>query len=97
MIERFFTTSFSFKRQSWSNDSSSVVTTSTFLGSIPQPVQKNDYTKHLHLDFTKAYQFACPVATNILEGDFNDDYVVKYVIKAEIGNNQHLEIFVEKI
>ena len=99
MISRFYTTTFTTKRQEWSNDSSTLDSQGTFLGHIQQGIPKS-YQEQTEFRFTKAYTIWCPADTDVQEGDRLEEgsntYDVRFVIDRNIGNNGHLEVIVEK-
>lgn len=99
MISRFYTTAFTVKRQTWSGDSSALVTQSSFSGHLQQGAPEN-YQQFEGLKFSKAYTIWCPSTTNVQEGDRlsegSNTYDVRFVINRNVGANGHLELIVEK-
>lgn len=99
MIDRFFTTTFTTKRQTWSGDSSSLVEQEDFIGHLQQGVSKT-YQENIQFRFSKAWTIWCPADTDVQEGDRLEEgsntYDVKFVIDRNLGRNRHLELIVEK-
>jgi len=99
MISRFYNTTFTVQRQTWSGDSSALVSQSSFVGHIQQGTPEN-LQEHVGLRFSKAYTIWCPAATNVQEGDRlsegGNTYDVRFLINRNIGVNGHLEVIVEK-
>jgi hypothetical protein len=99
MIAKWYTTTFTVKRQTWSGDSSAIVTQGTFAGHIQQGTPEN-MQESLGFRFTKAYVILCPTATDIQEGDRIEEggrtYDARFVVDRNIGANGHLEVIVEK-
>lgn len=100
MIQAWYTTVFTIKRQVWSNESSSNVTQSTFNGHIQQMTAEN-LQQYTGLRFSKAHKIYCAPTTDIREGDRIESgslkYDVRFVIDRNIGTEGHLEVIVEKI
>lgn len=100
MIQKWYTTTFTVKRQVWSNESSSNTTQGTFLGHIQQMSDEN-LQQYLGLRFAKAHKIYCAPTTNIQEGDRIENgaikYDVRFVIDRNIGSEGHLEVIVEKL
>lgn len=100
MIERFFTTTFTYFRQVWVGDSSGEVSQGTFIGHIQQSTDEN-LTQSLGLSFTKTFELWCPLATEVEEGDRlvngSKEYMVRFKIERKVGNNQHLRLLIEKV
>lgn len=98
-INRFFATTFTVLRQTWSGDSSSLVSQGTFLGYIQQATSDN-LQEFQGLRFGKTFKIWCLPDTDVEEGDRitqgNNTYDVRFVIDRNFGGNPHLEIFVEK-
>jgi len=99
MIERFYKTSLTIYRQSWSGESSVLVEESSFNGHLQQGTPKN-FQQDLGFRFSKAFTVWCSYATDILEGDRlnegSNTYDVRFVIDRNIGNNGHKEVIIEK-
>jgi len=100
MINRFFTTQFTVKRQIWSGDSSASVTQGTFYGNIQQSTDEN-LQQSLGLRFTKMFTIWCDIDTDIKEGDRlengTDYYDVQFATRRNMGANKHLKVTVEKL
>lgn len=100
MIQDFFNTTFQVTRQSWSGDSSALISKSSFNGHIQQGTDEN-LTESVGLSFTKAFTIWCVVGTDVEEGDRltsgDDEYDVKFKINRNMGNNAHLRLLVEKL
>lgn len=98
-ITKYYTTTFTVTRQTWSGDSSALVSQDSFTGHIQQGVE-SVYTESLGLRFTKPYTIWCPASTDVEEGDRitegSNTYDVKYVENRNIGSNGHLHVLVEK-
>lgn len=99
-IAKWYTTTFTTKRQTWSGDSSALVTQGTFLGHIQQGVDKN-LQENLGFRLTKAFTIWCAPDTDIQEGDRIEEgtnkYDVRFSINRNVGANGHLEVVVEKV
>jgi len=100
-IERFFTTLFTVRRQSWSGVLSSMSQVATFYGHL-QPLQA-ELAETLGLTFTQAFTVWCPVDTNVQEGDEIEAGGVVYGVKAKQthdyapnAQNRHIELIAEK-
>lgn len=97
-IERFYTTNFTIKRMTWSDESSFEATTGSFTGHIQQASQQ--LVRELDLQLAKAFRIWCATTVDIQEGDtVNDgtyDYSVKNIVERPVGNNTHFEIIVER-
>lgn len=100
MIQKWYTTTFTVKRQEWSHESSANVSKGTFLGHIQQ-MSDESLQQFLGLRFSKAFKIYCAPATDVQEGDRIENgsinYDVKFVIDRNIGNEGHLEVIVEKV
>ena len=101
-IERFFTTTCTNKRTTWSNESSAEITVGTFKGHIQQ-AQPED-TQLLASAWGKTFYIWVYKTTDVEPGDTitiaSGDYAGTYNVKAlqqnETGNNQHLQLVVIK-
>jgi len=100
MIQKWYTTTFTVKRQTWSGESSSNVSQGTFNGHIQQMSDEN-LQQFLGLRFGKAFKIYCAPATDIKEGDRIENgsinYDVKFILDRNIGTEGHLEVIVEKL
>lgn len=98
-IERFYTTTFTLERQTWSGDSSALVTQGTFLGHIQQGTA-DTVQEYQGLSISKAFIIWCPPDTDIKEGDRieqgSDTYDVRFAVNRNIGGNGHIKVIVEK-
>lgn len=96
-IQRFFKTTFTIKRQVWTNDTSEESTIGTFKGHKQQTPAEQVAVQGLA--YGRSYQVWCPVGTDIKEGDVvNDgskDYSVRSVNTRDYGINQHLQLTLE--
>lgn len=99
-IDRFFTTTFTLSRQTWSGESSSLVSQGTFSGHIQQGTPEN-MQENLGFRFSKAFTIWCPATTNVQEGDRlvagSANYDVRFAINRNIGSNGHIQLIVEKL
>ena len=98
-IERFFTTTFAVFRQTWSGDSSALVSQTSIIGHIQQGTPEV-FQQDLGFRFSKAHTIWCAANANIREGDRltegSNSYDVRFVINRNIGFNGHLQVIVEK-
>ena len=95
-IQRFFTKTFTIKRQVWSGSSSDESTIGTFKGHKQQTPAQEIAT--LGIAYGKACQVWCPVGTDVKVGDVIDDgnrYSVRAVNTRDYGINQHLQLTIE--
>lgn len=101
-IERFYTTTFTVKRQVWTSGKSVLETQGTFLGHIQQSVIGSDdnLQEYLGQAFSKAFTVWCPPDTDVKAGDRLiegvNSYDVRFTKDRNIGGNGHLEIIIEK-
>jgi len=99
-ISRFFTTTFTVQRQTWSNDSSALVSQDSFDGHIQQGTPEN-YQENIGFRFSKAFTIWCPSDTDIQEADRLSDgtnyYDVRFVVNRNVGANVHLQLIVENL
>lgn len=97
-IEKFFTTTFTLFRQTWSNESSAEVSQSSFVGHIQQTNER--YQNELDIAYGLGYKIWCAFTTDIQAGDrVNDgtnDYSVKTVVEHYTGPNKHKTVIVIK-
>lgn len=99
-IERFFTKTFTTKRQVWVNNKSSISTIGTFKGHLQQT--KVELVRELGLSFGNTYTLYCPHDTNILREDLleygGDTYSVRQIAQKDYATtaNKHLQIIIEK-
>jgi hypothetical protein len=103
-ISKFYTTTFTVTRGTWSEDgdgfaSSAPTTIGTFKGHIQQITPK--LAQYLNLNFTKTYSVWCSPLTDVKSGDIisggNKYYSVKEIQNnASVGSNMHLELIVEE-
>lgn len=101
MIEKFYTTTFTQKRQGYTDDKSTLLTLGTFLGHI-QTLQQ-DRVQQFDASLNISHSVWCAKTQDIKVGDIlevgSDKYKVKLVNKMNIsstGSNQHLELEVEQ-
>lgn len=98
MIDRFFTTTFTVKRMSWSNESSAEISKTSISGCIQQATA--ELAEGYRLDFTKAYSVWCTASADVEVGDTlangSDTYSVKAIIDYLQGSNTHKELICEK-
>ena len=82
----------------WSGDSAAETEQGTFKGHLQQA--RAEDVENLKLVFTKTFAVWCPVDTDVEEGDTlemgGNSYSVKAIKTLNYGNNQHLELIVEK-
>lgn len=103
-IERFFTTTFTVTRMSWSNESSAEVSAGSFLGHIQQA--RPDYAESIGESWNQTFLLWCDEDTDIEDGDtvtvasgdYAGSYSVRNVQKNAVGSklNQHLEVTIVK-
>lgn len=99
-IERFFTTSFTIKRMTWSGDSSAEVTqTGTKSGHLQQAEPR--LIEQLRQDFTLSHILWCDDSVDIQKGDTvvigSDTYSVRAVQSNDhAGQNKHKEVYLQK-
>ena len=100
-IERFYTTTFTYKRMVWVNESSSEVVQGTFKGHIQQA--NAELVQSLGLCFTTAYTIWCSPDVVIQEQDKITDGTYTYSVRGinnrdyNIGSmNPHLQLVVER-
>lgn len=97
-IDQYFTSEFTVKRMVWSGDSSAETEQGTFKGHLQQA--RAEDAENLKLVFTKTFAVWCPVDTDVEEGDTlvlgSNTYNVRAISTKNYGNNQHLELIVEK-
>lgn len=101
MMDNFFTKLFTNYRQSdYVNGLSSRTEVGNFYGHIQQP--SAELVENLGMSFTNSFILWCPVDTDIARGDDLEDqdgntYQVSSINKRNYrGNNQHLEVFIER-
>lgn len=99
-IKKFFTTEFTVKRLEWADNSSDLETQGTIEGHLQQSTDDN-LEEYTGLRFSKPYMLFCDIDADVQENDRlesgGDKYDVRYIIKANIGNNAHLQLFLEKV
>lgn len=97
-IERFFDKTFTVKRMVWSGDSSGEVSQTSITGHLQQAAP--ELLQSLGLAFTRAFSIWCAVGSNVEEGDTltcsGETYSVKAVMVRDYGENQHLQLIVQK-
>lgn len=103
MIERFFTTTATVKRQTVSTDGqgnkfSEFSTIGTVDGHKQQA--RPEVVENLNSDFTKTFTFWCAVDENVETGDTlvigSDEFTVRAIQTNDTGKNEHLELIIEK-
>lgn len=98
-IKRFFTTSFTVTRQTWTGDSSALVSQGTFDGHIQQ-ASADIMQQYEGLRLTKAWIIWCAPTVDVEEGDRitqgSDTYDVRFIENRNMGANAHLHLICEK-
>lgn len=102
MIDRFFTTSITNKRMSWSNESSAEVSVGTFKGHIQQAGP--EHSELVGEAWGQTFLIWCAIGTDIEAGDsitvasgtYSGTYSVKNVQNNDTGVNAHLEVTIIK-
>lgn len=98
-IEKFYTTTFTLKRQVWSGDSSALEQQSTFSGLIEQKMS-SVLEQNSGFRFTKSYTVFCSTDVDVQEGDRLEAsgrvYDVKYIVEGNLGDNAHYEVICER-
>jgi hypothetical protein len=97
-IDRFYTTTFTVTRMTWSLESSAETSVGTFLGHIQQA--RPDFAEHVGEAWGKTFTVWCDKSTNVQPGDTltiaTGDYAGTYNVKNAqvnaVGQNQHLEL-----
>lgn len=101
-IDRFYTTTITNKRMTWSNDSSADVSVGSFSAHIQQTTPEE--VQLLGLAWGNVFTIWCGKSEDveigdsitIASGDYTGVYSVKSIQSNATGNNQHLEIIVIK-
>jgi hypothetical protein len=101
-IERFYTTSITNTRMTWSGDSSAEVSVGSFWGHVQQA--QPEMAQYVGEALGKVFTIWCDEDTDIAEGDTltiaSGDYAGTYSVKAlqvnATGNNKHFELVVIK-
>jgi hypothetical protein len=103
MISEFYTTHFTIRRASWSEDESGLASSAEqevveFDGHLQQA--NMELVQHLGLTLAKSYSVWCPTETDVLEGDsITDEDGNVYSVRSKqvngIGMNKHVELLVE--
>lgn len=102
-IEKFYTTTITVKRMTWSNDSAAEISAGSITGHIQQA--SPEFAKFLGEALGKTFVLWCAKTEDIEAGDTitiaSGDYVGTYNVKNiqlnATGNNQHLEVACVKI
>ena len=101
MIDRFFNTTFTVLRMSWSGESSAEISKNSFTGHIQQA--RAELAEQLGLTFSKAFTIWCDNNADVEEGDTLNDGNYSYSVKAinkrdyNIGSgNEHLQLIIER-
>jgi len=98
MISDFFTTTFTVTRMIWSGDSSAEASQGTFSGHIQQA--EPELAQSLGYAFTRTFKVWCAVDTDVEDGDTltvgNNTYSVRANKVLQVGENQHLQLIIEK-
>lgn len=97
-IERFFTTTITVTRMTWSNESSAEASVGTFIGHIQQ--SQPQLAEHIGEAWGKTFTVWCAKNTDVEPGDTltittganAGTYSVKNVQDNVVGGNQHLEL-----
>ena len=99
MIERWYTTSATIKRDVWTNGKSSRSTVAT-MSCAPFQMPSEEYSNYTGLKFMKGYKVYCRTTEDVQEGDIlevgSDTLTVKYVVLYSSGENPHKELICEK-
>jgi len=102
-ISRFFTITFTVKRQEWATEDGNEKSTEKEVGTFNGQIQKQDrgFSQQLTGGFTKTYSIWCDIDTDVREGDSlidedSNTYSVKIVRKLKNGINKHIKITAEK-
>lgn len=97
-IEKWFNTTFSISRMTWSGESSAEIAQGKITGHI-QPISA-ELVQTLGLTFNKAFTIWCAVDADVEEGDTIEDASYSYSVKAvnvrNYGGNQHKTLIVER-
>lgn len=101
-IARFYTTTITNTRMSWSGDSSALASVGSFTGHIQQA--SPEFTEFVGEAWGKVFVIWCDEATDIeagdtltiAAGDYAGTYSVKNIQINATGENQHLEVTVIK-
>jgi len=98
MIDRFFTTTVTVERQTYTGNISTSAAAGTFLGHIQQ-ISQEELAK-LASGVTLTHRVWCALGTDVAIGDEltvdSWTYSVKAIQRNGIGANQHLDVLVEK-
>jgi SPP1 family predicted phage head-tail adaptor len=98
MIDRFFTTSVTVRRQVYEGYVSEVQDVGTFNAHVQQMTPEE--ALKVASGITLSHRVWCPLGTDVRVGDtlVVDDwtYSVKAVMRNAVGTNQHLELLAEK-
>ena len=97
-IERFFTTTITNTRMTWSDESSAEAAVGSFSGHIQQAVP--EHAQLVGEAWGQTFLVWCPIDTDVEAGDsltiatgnYAGTYNVKNVMTNAVGNNQHLEL-----
>lgn len=98
MIEKFYTTTFTVKRQEYTNNKSSLVTKETFQGHLQQ-AGADIMQQHQGLRQSKTWSIWCPADTDVQEGDrlsADKEYDVRFVENRNVGEQGHLQLITEE-
>ncbi len=97
-IENYFDKTFTCKRMSWSGDSSGEISKTSFAGHLQQAAA--ELAQSLGLAFTRTFTIWCAIGTDVEEGDTlgydGETYSVKAIMVRNYGENQHLQLIVQK-
>lgn len=101
-IERFYTTSITNTRMSWSGDSSALASVGTFSAHVQQA--QPETAEHIGEAWGKVFLIWCAKGTDVNVGDTltiaSGDYAGTYSVKNKqvnaTGDNEHLELTVIK-
>lgn len=93
-INRFFKTTFTVERQSWSNDKSTEAEQGSFKGQLQ--MANEIQAEQLGSGYGKTFNIWCGLNEDVQEGDTltegDNTYNVKSVNRFDEGFNQHLKI-----
>lgn len=102
-IKRFFTKTADVKRQQKQTDGSgNKYSDFGSVGTVDGHLQqaRPEVAENLNLDFTETYTWWCDENADIQKSDTltidSEDYSVEAIQRNETGNNQHLEIILQK-
>lgn len=99
MINQFYTTQFTVKRQAWNGERSGLVQVATFMGHLQQA--SSELAQNYGMAVSKTFVVWCSLDSNVKVGDKLEETVNSYFVKESsiraVGNNQHLELILERV